>query len=285
MLTISESERRKQVATDLALKLKLEPPLARAMRSFFAEVRKDFVSTYSHGHGLLTFEKEYEADVTAILKKHYRRVVRVFGARFRGQMNKKSYAFPLTNYKKKNAIDHAIGAAIAVYLLARAAKQAKYIIATTTKEFMASIKNVLKAAQEHGETMTRAEIAKAVASDVKPSQDARADTISVTETQNMAERTKYTEASMLAEAGATIDGVSMKDDMNKQWDAILDDVTREAHAEADGERRETDDPFDVGLDQMMFPGDDSLGADLSNIINCRCGVSYTAAPPNDQDDE
>lgn len=57
-------------------------------------------------------------------------------------------------------------------------------------------------------------------------------------------------------------------DVVKQWDATLDDRTREEHAEADGQIREIDEPFDVGGEQIMMAGDGSA----ENCINCRCHV-------------
>ena len=57
-------------------------------------------------------------------------------------------------------------------------------------------------------------------------------------------------------------------DVVKQWDATLDDRTREEHAEADGQIREIDEPFDVGGEQIMMAGEGSA----ENCINCRCHV-------------
>jgi hypothetical protein len=49
---------------------------------------------------------------------------------------------------------------------------------------------------------------------------------------------------------------------------------RPAHAEAEAmyidDPIPIDDPFEVMGEQLMFPGDDSLGASLENIINCQC---------------
>ncbi len=56
----------------------------------------------------------------------------------------------------------------------------------------------------------------------------------------------------------------------KYWSAIMDDATRETHAEADGQERDIQEPFEVGGSLLQYPGDASLGADLSEIINCRC---------------
>ena len=56
-------------------------------------------------------------------------------------------------------------------------------------------------------------------------------------------------------------------DVVKQWDATLDDRTRESHVAVDGQIRELDEPFSNGL---MFPGDPRGGA--AEVINCRCAL-------------
>ena len=60
-------------------------------------------------------------------------------------------------------------------------------------------------------------------------------------------------------------------DVLKQWDATLDDVTRESHQKVDGEVRELDEKFSNGL---MFPGDPSGGA--AEVVNCRCALLQRA---------
>lgn len=56
----------------------------------------------------------------------------------------------------------------------------------------------------------------------------------------------------------------------KTWIADLDDHTRPAHADADGQTRLTDEPYLVGGQLLKRPRDTSLGATLDNVINCRC---------------
>jgi len=62
------------------------------------------------------------------------------------------------------------------------------------------------------------------------------------------------------------------------WVAILDTHTRLAHREADGQRRPPGVAFDVGGEQLRFPGD-PLG-DLDNTINCRCRLFAYFTSPN-----
>jgi len=50
---------------------------------------------------------------------------------------------------------------------------------------------------------------------------------------------------------------------------VADSDAREAHLAADGQFAELGQPFDVGGEALMFPGDPNGSA--GNIINCRCG--------------
>lgn len=60
----------------------------------------------------------------------------------------------------------------------------------------------------------------------------------------------------------------------KAWLSSHGPHVRPAHAEAEAmyidDPIPIDDPFEVMGEQLMFPGDDSLGASLENIINCQC---------------
>lgn len=58
----------------------------------------------------------------------------------------------------------------------------------------------------------------------------------------------------------------------KRWVATLDDRTREAHADLDGQEVAVDEPFTVDVDgehyEIQYPGDPS--ADPCMVYNCRC---------------
>lgn len=54
----------------------------------------------------------------------------------------------------------------------------------------------------------------------------------------------------------------------KRWVAVHDNRTRHAHALADGQTVNDEDPFIVGGEQLDFPGDPNGSA--TNTIHCRC---------------
>jgi len=60
----------------------------------------------------------------------------------------------------------------------------------------------------------------------------------------------------------------------KAWLCYFVDESRQAHMDADGNYSENpiplDQPFNVGGDEMMYPGDGSRGARVGNIVNCLC---------------
>lgn len=53
-----------------------------------------------------------------------------------------------------------------------------------------------------------------------------------------------------------------------EWLATNDDRTRDDHADADGQVRDINEPFDVGGEKLMYPGDSAGSAE--NTIQCRC---------------
>ena len=69
--------------------------------------------------------------------------------------------------------------------------------------------------------------------------------------------------------GMDVIGFSAK----KEWSAILDDKTREAHRLADGQVVGIEEDFIVDDEPLMYPGDDSR-ASIGNTINCRCTAMY-----------
>ena len=70
-------------------------------------------------------------------------------------------------------------------------------------------------------------------------------------------------------------------DIVKQWDATLDKRTRPAHAAADGQLREIDDPFDVWGEKLEAPG---IGGSAKNVIHCRCACLQRARWALDEDE-
>jgi uncharacterized protein with gpF-like domain len=92
---------------------------------------------------------------------------------------------------------------------------------------------------------------------------ARAATIARTETHSAA----------MAATAAVVQhsGIDVK---SKTWVSAHDNRVRSSHVALNGVTVPYDQPFDAAGGQMLFPGDDSLGAGAEEIVNCRCAVLY-----------
>lgn len=56
----------------------------------------------------------------------------------------------------------------------------------------------------------------------------------------------------------------------KEWVCACDKVSRDWHKDANGQQVSLEEPFIVGGEKLMHPGDSSLGASAKNVIHCRC---------------
>ena len=54
------------------------------------------------------------------------------------------------------------------------------------------------------------------------------------------------------------------------WVSMRDERVRDSHWRTDSQTVPINEPFTINGYKMMFPGDDSLGAPVEEIINCRC---------------
>ncbi|MBL4768346.1 MAG: hypothetical protein JKY94_11645 [Rhodobacteraceae bacterium] len=69
------------------------------------------------------------------------------------------------------------------------------------------------------------------------------------------------------------DGKLTPDQVTSTWDAAQDADTRASHRFMDDQVQATDGTFTTGAGyRMRYPGDSSLGAPASEIVNCRCRV-------------
>jgi uncharacterized protein with gpF-like domain len=65
----------------------------------------------------------------------------------------------------------------------------------------------------------------------------------------------------------------------KQWLTSGNDNVRPYHAEANGQTVTIDEPFIVGGEELMHPGDDTGSA--ANVINCHCiSIAVAQVPDN-----
>lgn len=276
----------KRAAIDTAKKMRLEIPLAKDMRRVLKSMVKDFKLTYPKRQETILPHK-YKSDVEGILRGHYRKVINAFASSARDELSTKKSLQLKKVSDIWGKIDSSTKAKLAPYTFAKSEKQAAYIIQTTHDGLIKAVQKAINDKLTAGEEIDSKEIADIVSSDYTAKIAGRADVISVTETQSMAEKTKLTEIAeiagsddmqeLLADDADDIDPDDPDSDdedtpsaaeLKMVWVALLDDKTREEHADADGQVVGIDEPFIVGGEELEYPGDDN-GSDW-NICNCRC---------------
>jgi SPP1 gp7 family putative phage head morphogenesis protein len=95
---------------------------------------------------------------------------------------------------------------------------------------------------------------------------------------NRARMIARTETHMAAGFASQAQAADMPLTLRKTWVAVEDERTRPTHSQADGQTVSMDEYFDVGDDQLLFPGDPNGSAE--EVINCRCTVIYTPESGN-----
>ena len=91
-------------------------------------------------------------------------------------------------------------------------------------------------------------------------------------------RTETGEAVHAAEYEAFAQGLEKsgysKESVTRIWRTAGDGKVRDSHADMDGQEVQgLEEPFESGSgNSLMYPLDDSMGADVGDIVNCRCDV-------------
>lgn len=268
-----------RVANELALKLKLEFKLAQDLRKFLKKQIVQFQESYANV-GLIYGASQYNDELKNILYKHYKIIGSNFSKRIRQQSTKE-----LMGVVEVKGYDQNINHKIDAYAIFRSNMQAKLINQNTVDELHKAVTLVRHKATLDNQLLSDKQIADIASSKLKAQIPSRAKTIAITETQNMAEKSKFIEAveinTMLGFKSFTIE--TKEQGVSKEWITVLDERTRPAHAAADSQVVDSEEPFIVDGEKLMFPGDDSLGASIGNVINCRCSVSYNVNLSNSAD--
>src|SRR6266496_4256545 len=153
---------------------------------------------------------------------------------------------------------------VLLYLLKLAGEKVKQIYGTT----LAFLQEHLTAGVQAGETLDQ--VAQRVddlyTESIIPE---RSQTISATEVHSANEYGSSQAAQM--------SGLTLK----KMWQTTFDDKVRTDHAEAQGQEIDMDEAFEVGGEQLMYPGDPA--GSPGNIIGCRCTVIYSSVQTVDDE--
>lgn len=253
----TQTKQEKQAVKDLRIKLSLERDMIIKMRKYFTTIAERFENFYADT-GIILDTTQFNEELNQIMFNQYRNT----SNKFQNQLlHHEDVSKAIRD--DKELLDR-IQTGIQHYNIYNVQKSVTSIDKTNQKQVNKSIKTVLLVSAIAGLGLSRKEIAKRAKISFRADAFARTNTIATTETQKAAESTKHIESVNLDKKKKD------KTPMMKTWVAILDEKTRGSHAAADGQTVIVTSPFVVQNENLMFPGDDSLGASAGNIINCRC---------------
>jgi len=125
---------------------------------------------------------------------------------------------------------------------------------------------LIKRAIKSGESLSDADIARIVGRYSDRLLQLRAETIARTETLNA-----FNSGAQESLKQAVDEGLVNQENIQRVWRDASDGRVRDQHEAVDGTSVGLDEPFIVGGESLMFPGDPRT-ASPSNIVNCRCVV-------------
>ena len=237
-------QERARASLERNIRAKLDREIKRATRKI--------ADVYNSPGAVAGVIEEHKKRLAGILGKHYDRVFLLFGQRLinGAKRIKQADQFTLPPAERFARAQQAWIAQFGGIKIQR-------IGATTYEQTIDIINEIIK--QSVAEGLTEAEtgrrIVEAINSDSVAMSRLRSRIIARTETHNASQA-----ASHLA-AKAT--GLPT----SKEW-VTAGQRARDDHAEANGQIRPLDEPFDVGGEKLMYPGDPSGSPE--NVINCRC---------------
>ena len=239
---------RKEAQTQDRIRIGFERSLSRKMINYFSSLSIG-ASKALEQNGTMGFDvymAETRPKVARILEPHWYDVIKTFGDRSQDYILRKE----LYNGFYQELLEK--------FTMRIGANHISDIDDTSRKQ----LRRVIFNGQKDG--LPLPQIAKNIRERYSPKfSRARAATIARTETHSAASFANHQVGMQYAKTQPA---------MQKQWIAINDDRTREAHRIANGQIVNIDSPFIVGGRPMEYTGDPNGGA--ANVINCRCAVIY-----------
>lgn len=278
---------REKAKEEIELKKALEQLLTADLIEFYRQLADDFATVYSATGEILNLNESYLDELKALLKKNYRKVGNFFGRSTR-QSIEDIIDFDIYEPIPEvvNQLDNRIGMALGALFLLRSDDIAPKIANTVKEEIITKTQNeILKTIEKAREagvppTIDNAEIAGTVGEQIKEWGENHAPTVSVTEVQAVAEESKYTEQEEIVKDTAESDDneydlTELQAGAEKLWITAGDEKVRASHQAVDATLIPADALFTTGAGSLMrYCGDMSLGASLSDVINCRCETIF-----------
>lgn len=275
MNTYKSNRRTRRARRNLALKIVLEKEFTPSLQRYFDDVRRAAIRNFRDNAGppnLTILGDKTEK----LLKRHYRRVVKTFRNEMRLYISDGNFNSDDLSEKEEAAINQIM----AIFIANQSQVRAGQINRTNIKDINDSFAEAQEELIRDERSVTPAAVLIIANRKMKDKFKGREGTIALTETQYVAEKTKRVESAVVSRDG-DIDVISIvggtiqsSPKSKKEWASRLDERTRDAHAQAEGQTVPANDPFIVNGERLMEPGDTSLGASPSNIINCHCSALY-----------
>ena len=244
---IDQDRRREQRRQSILLD-RLEAQFRGRIQRELAAAIRDALTFYEH-----TSEVPVMADLRDRVEAVYRQMsetsIRVFGVRVLNQGKALGHDLEVKDFA---AIFSRMSQ---VYIGLESVRRRITSVSSTTRQ---QIVNAIAAGQREG--LGVAAIARQIRDQVDVMTTWRAALIARTETHGA--------ANYGAQEAARETGLRLR----KEWVAAADERTREDHKAADGQIVGMDEPFQVGSDMLMFPGDPAGSPE--QVINCRCAQSF-----------
>ncbi len=285
-------QRRMEALRALARKVRLEAKLRSEMLRFFKAVNTRVAGNIRRGEELpplANFDKRLER----ILIAHSNRVTKEFAdpvATIRedddtvkmwgGKVENKQTPDRVADKEEPDDSKRDIAEALALLIAGAVATTKTNVLKTLQSDIGTAIdraRQAEEAARLAAEETTlpaipaaadRKKIAKLTQSALTARAVSRSDTIATTTTQALAEGAKQAVRTVLLQSP----DVDTQAAGIKTWTTMGDNLVRDTHIAADAQERPIDQPFDLAGGQLMFPTDGSLGADVSELANCRCSA-------------
>ncbi len=281
----------KTAAAEFAEKMKLESRMTPDLRRFFKRMANDLEASVLLTGGVQPTQK-YEKSLGAIILGQYQRVETKFAHRHTDQLEEEPEDSNI--WLVLLAIGSLIGLSgkdeVLVYLKNQTSvnidefidvnvpKDTGNITRTNDRHLQAAVATAgVTLTETLGREPTNPELAKESKKQFLKHDLPRTNTIAATTTQKAAEGMKNINRETFLDLRNGMESVRLQIPQNKGgevWASLGDNIVRTAHLRADGQIKQNG-TFTVMGQLLKFPGDDSLGATLDNIINCRCSSIFT----------
>lgn len=255
----SEKKRLAKIAQQqLNAKLRFERKLADGVRAFIKRQNEQAVRYAEQFRNRLDASIN-EPIIRQILKDHYTEVSNYFTPHVIGEINAELSRNGIETVDKN---DPALLAALALFISRESEAGVMRFVERSNRDIAAAFggENTTEQAWELLDSVTIR----------------RSHALAAEHTQRAAEGSKAemsTAANNLVQGSLFMAGANMI--REKTWMTRMDKFVREIHESALFQTVAAHLPFFVGGEQLMFPGDQSLGASMRNIANCRCSALYS----------